>query len=232
MSDLISVLIQNLNLTQRPDILGFSMGGMISLTLAARHPTVISNNVIIISGSYGGKDAPQPSASIGATLQKMVPVFLSRYDPAKQNHTEEYDDSLFELYFPKGAADLGLCGLSNHVVTLMWAQARRKISPQALIIPKSTLQAQATAIKTFFNQKSPTQAAMALKKRQFAFITGDSDAIIPAETSKKAVDASLPGSWHVKIPQAGHSLLYSHSSQIATIVLHYLDSNHATVASS
>lgn len=118
-------LIEALQLS-RPDILGYSMGGDVALTLATQHGDQIGA-IIAMAASFGGPDAPQPESGLEAALQGLENIFLTKYaavmDPGAEpstspmaalipaNTTDETEEGVDEdpskLFFPQGALDLG-----------------------------------------------------------------------------------------------------------------------------
>lgn len=52
--------MQGLNLGTKPNLLGLSLGGFVSITSAAFYGTYF-DNIIVVSGSAGSPNSPQPS---------------------------------------------------------------------------------------------------------------------------------------------------------------------------
>ncbi|KAL4547012.1 hypothetical protein Ndes2526B_g07805 [Nannochloris sp. 'desiccata'] len=118
-------LIEALQLS-RPDILGYSMGGDVALSLATQHGDQVGA-IIAMAASFGGPDAPQPEGGLEAVLQGLETVFLSKYATVTNNGavpstspmsalipasttdgTEEAgDEDPNKLFFPQGTLDLG-----------------------------------------------------------------------------------------------------------------------------
>ena len=53
---------------QRPDVLGFSLGGMVALQLAADYPGRFGA-IVASSGSFGGDAAPRPPEGLALFSQ-------------------------------------------------------------------------------------------------------------------------------------------------------------------
>jgi pimeloyl-ACP methyl ester carboxylesterase len=133
-------LIKALELA-RPDILGYSMGGDVALSLAVQHGDQVGA-IIAMAASFGGPDAPQPQDGLAAVLTALETVFLSKYafispgpasiaitspmaaliGPAETNTTE--DGAVIDpnkLFFPQGTLDLAYCNLYNDFFSLVYA---------------------------------------------------------------------------------------------------------------
>jgi len=118
-------LIEALQLS-RPDILGYSMGGDVALTLATQHGDQIGA-IIAMAASFGGPDAPQPESGLEAVLQELETFFLSKIGVSANsgavptasfisgllpaNATDETEEVVaedsFKIFFPQGGLDLG-----------------------------------------------------------------------------------------------------------------------------
>ena len=140
--------IQALGL-DRPDIVGYSMGGDVALTLAALHGAAVGG-VASIAGSFGGKSAPQPPGGLGPVLQSLTQVFLNKYNSASA--TSLYSDTNttaaasskrkgappsppppsplsaadllqqeYQLFFPLGWYDPAACNLVHDFISLEYA---------------------------------------------------------------------------------------------------------------
>lgn len=105
---------------ERPDILGFSMGAMIAMELAAKYGGDIGN-VVAVAGSFGGPKAPQAKGGLAPVLDKLQAFFLAKYAAPAQtttsvapffkvaatdNTTGEQID-VVKLFFPLGSLDPG-----------------------------------------------------------------------------------------------------------------------------
>lgn len=220
MADSLSVFIQQLQLKRPPNIMGFSMGGMIALTLGGKSPGTVGS-IVAVSTSTGGTMAPQPAGGIHKVLQRLVPLVLARYN---FDDMQGQDESLYSLYFPLGSKDPGVCGLVHHYVTLLWAYKMGRIQKQSLMVSNATLQQQSNAIDLLYKEKDPTEASKGFTKLQkrLLFITGDRDEIIPELTTHRMASMA-PGSTEVTIQGAGHALLYSHANTISSVLTDFLD---------
>ena len=130
MADATLGLIEAIGL-DRPDILGYSMGGDVALNIAVNHGDQIGG-VVAVAASFGGPAAPQPAGGLDPVLQKLGLLFLSKYaaqDPSPSATTtplsilnaaatavnaeastadgEGEDEDPYKLLFPLGSYDPG-----------------------------------------------------------------------------------------------------------------------------
>ncbi|PRW57552.1 hydrolase [Chlorella sorokiniana] len=216
-------LIKALNLTgaSKPDLLGYSLGGMIAQTIAGSHSDAVGA-VISVASSYAGRTAPQPEGGINAMLKKLT--------------SEEASDPF--LMFPLGAADPAFCNYLNDVVSLQFAAVPNwqglNTSGYALgtIIPAAAVEAvnvpldirakQAAAVRQHFAGYG-TLPRLAAPTNQIMFMGGSKDVIFPIATQSKAA-AAVPESWLITVPNAGHGIVFQHPDLFARQVLTFLDS--------
>lgn len=130
-----------------PDILGYSMGGDIVLTLAAKHNDSIGS-VVAVASSFGGPQAPQPDGGLQSALTQLQTIFLIKYasyfnapaasslaitpttPTAGNNSNNNHGVSAqkanitadpFTLFFPLGAMDPAFCQMVGDMNSLMYA---------------------------------------------------------------------------------------------------------------
>ncbi|PRW56760.1 alpha beta hydrolase [Chlorella sorokiniana] len=212
-------LIQALKFPRKPDVLGFSMGGMVAQMIAVNHPDAV-RAVISVASSYGSQAAPQPAGGIDAMLQTL---------------TNEQTGSDPSLMFPLGAADPALCTFLHDAFSLYFAAIPNYMnissagygagtiipSPLAAVVTPQTKAKQAAAVSRFFKGQG-TLARLAKTKHPLMWMGGAKDKIIPILTETKA-NRGTPGSWLVTVPDAGHAVPYQHPQQWAKQVLRFLD---------
>lgn len=97
----------------RPDVVGYSMGGDIALTLATNYSDKVGG-VVAVAGSFGGPAAPQPPAGLANVLYELEQVFLSKsqaYSAGAANITSSSAQNAtadpMVLFFPLGSLDPG-----------------------------------------------------------------------------------------------------------------------------
>jgi pimeloyl-ACP methyl ester carboxylesterase len=88
MADQTSALISALGLG-RPDVLGWSMGGMIAQALAVLHPAQVARLVLAASQPGTGKAVPVPTAAAAALLSPNALAVLNVLFPANQSAAEQ-----------------------------------------------------------------------------------------------------------------------------------------------
>jgi pimeloyl-ACP methyl ester carboxylesterase len=87
MADQTSAFITTLGLGD-PDVLGWSMGGMIAQALAVRHPAQVNRLVLAATQPGNAKSLPVPAAAAAAVLSPNILIKLAVLFPADQGAAE------------------------------------------------------------------------------------------------------------------------------------------------
>ncbi|EFN56507.1 hypothetical protein CHLNCDRAFT_59646 [Chlorella variabilis] len=215
-----AALIRALELLRKPDVLGFSMGGMIAQALAGNHSDAVGA-VVSVSGSSGGANAPQPAAGLEGVLSAIV----------------EAGPSSIDLVFPLGANDTGFCNLLQTVDSVQFAATpglnndseagyalRLGIIPGAgaLVVPPEVKQQQMDAILAFYTGPG-LLGSLRSSTSQLLLLGGAQDAVVPPATQAQAATNMVAASLQ-EVPDAGHLVHFQHPAQYAQQVAAFLDS--------
>ncbi|PRW51180.1 aminoacrylate hydrolase [Chlorella sorokiniana] len=215
-------LLRALELEQ-PDVLGFSMGGMVALALAAEY-SVELGAVVAVGGSAGGPDAPQPEGGMDAVLRAIV----------------EAGPESINLVFPGGTNDTeGYCNLMVNVASLQLAVTPQTDSTdsgyglRAGIIPSPAALSVSTDVKN--QQREATDAfytgpslvpQLRNSSSQILLLAGGQDRVIPP-TTQSQLAAQLLAANLVQVPDAGHLVAFQHPDGFAQQVASFLDAAQA-----
>jgi pimeloyl-ACP methyl ester carboxylesterase len=162
----------------KPDILGFSMGGSTLLYLATQHGAEYGN-LIAVGGKAGGKKTilPEPKyfkmlSEPNISPEKAVKVLL--FPPTAQAQADSFLKALSVL-------------------------------PQEKMNAKA-LKAQGEAV-THENNGPGIWDKLPAIKNNVLILNGTEDVLTPVENAKMIADA-IPGAWLVRIKGAGHGVLF------------------------
>jgi pimeloyl-ACP methyl ester carboxylesterase len=177
LTNLIQAFIKSQKLN-KPDILGFSMGGSLLLYLATQHSDAY-DHIIVIGAKAGGKQTIQPSAA-NFNLLKNTDV-----SPAVVIKT---------LLFPASAGKQADAYI-NGVMQL----------PQEKM-DKKALAAQATAV-TADNEGTGIWNDLPNIHNKILVLNGMEDVLTPVQNAVM-IAAAIPGAWLVQVQGAGHGILF------------------------
>ncbi|WP_051548088.1 alpha/beta fold hydrolase [Sneathiella glossodoripedis] len=189
-------IIRALDLS-KVDVLGWSMGGMVTYALAMQHENLVRK--AISAGSTPGLIATSSpmSEKVGTIVRKPV---------------NDTDDFLY-LFFPdtEEGRKLGL----THLTRL-----NKRSEPTSPPVSAETFMTQAKAVIVWRTQTGayPTLNSV---KTPFLIANGEDDVMIPAEDSRVAAKA-LPGSELKIYPNAGHGFLFQDDINFAVDVVDFL----------
>lgn len=267
--------IQALGLTN-PDLVGYSMGGYIALTLAAQHGNMVGS-VVSISSSFGGSTAPQPPAGLASVVLQLEQMFLAKYQnttavnitlssilqpqttssppppppttPANSTNSTNTLLQEYELLFPLGWLDPGMCTLVHDYVSMGYAVglvpldnytgyalpghvlAAGIIPDVPALIPTPTALAQQTAAVLQYNSgQNGVKSSLAQVTHQILVIGGAQDNVIPSSTQPILVSLA-PAAWLQQIPSAGHGLPFLNPVGLAGNITSFLDSSQVITSS-
>ncbi|KAG7674962.1 hypothetical protein Ndes2526B_g07805 [Nannochloris sp. 'desiccata'] len=249
-------LIEALQLS-RPDILGYSMGGDVALSLATQHGDQVGA-IIAMAASFGGPDAPQPEGGLEAVLQGLETVFLSKYATVTNNGavpstspmsalipasttdgTEEAgDEDPNKLFFPQGTLDLAFCNLFNDYFSLTYAVGFTPLDGTGYAVP-SIIPSYAAII--------PSPTALTQQKRallEYHTSVSEVEALLPTISNQimfiSGVQDNIipimtqikavelsPGAWLMQIPDGGHGLPFLEPATVAATSVSFLDQAQA-----
>ncbi|KTD44616.1 alpha/beta fold hydrolase [Legionella quateirensis] len=194
--DQLSKLVQSFIESQKldkPDMLGFSMGGSLLLYMTTQYGTQY-DHIIVIGAKAGGKKTVAPEAM----------YFNMLADP----HTSPAVE-IKTLLFPADAtkqADAYLNILSQFPPQKMNADA---------------LKAQAAAV-TGENQGPGIWSLLPGIKNKVLVISGTDDVLSPVQNAV-TIAAAIPGSWLVQVKDAGHGVLFQEPVFISELVEFFIN---------
>lgn len=267
--------IQALGLTN-PDIVGYSMGGYIALTLAANHSDMVGS-VVSISSSFGGSTAPQPPAGLAAVVLQLEKLFLAKYQnttavnvtmsaflqpqsasatspspsqfPTNSTNSTNALMQEYELLFPLGWLDPGMCTLVHDYVSLGYAVGLLPLdnytgyalpghalaagiipSISALIPTPAALAQQTAAVLQYNSGQNGVKSSLSQTSHQILVIGGVQDNVIPSSTQSILVGLA-PATWLQQIPAAGHGLPFLDPVGLAGNITSFLGSSHVITSS-
>lgn len=183
-------LIRRLNLG-KPDILGWSMGGQVALTIVARHGDKV-DRVIVAAGHAGGPHVVTPTSDALGQLTGTTRNGLAR---AK---------TLARLFFPNDQMPAAI-----------------RYGASLLAIPQEHVTAaiirrQRGAVAAW--RAGPgVWADLPRIRNQVLIAQGIEDRVLPIENAG-LVAARIPGSWLVRFPDAGHAFLFQEADRFADLV--------------
>jgi pimeloyl-ACP methyl ester carboxylesterase len=180
MADQTAALIAALHLRRRPDVLGWSEGGMIAQALVVRHRDDVRRLVLCATFSGNGK-ATLPSTATATAL----------FDDASSSN----DDALLSLMFPK---DQAVTQSQLYVTSVSQYQNFYRS-------PASVDQAQSLAIQGWAGGNE--QAGHGRISVPTLIGDGADDVVIPPPNARKMARA-IAGAKVVIYPDAGHMFLF------------------------
>lgn len=176
----------------KPDILGFSMGGSIVLKLTTTHSKSY-NKIIAVGGKAGGP-------------QTVVPK--PKYFKLLSNASLTPETVVKQLLFPPSAQKQ-----ANDFLTVLAKLPQPQMNPKAL-------QAQAEAV-TKENQGKGIWDYLGNVENDVLILNGTEDVLTPVINAERIANA-IPGSWLVRIKGAGHGVLFQKPEFSADLVLLFL----------
>lgn len=184
----------------KPDVLGFSMGGSVTLKLATLYGNEY-DHIIAVGGKAGGPETVAPQQKYFKLLS----------DPSIPPET-----AVKKLLFPPSAVKE-----ANAYLQTMKSLPSEKMDPKAL-------KAQAHAV-TKENKGKGIWKSLPKIKNNILIINGTEDVLTPVINAQRIADA-IPGSWLVRIKGAGHGVLFQKPIFGAKLIQLFLeqDNNQGT----
>jgi pimeloyl-ACP methyl ester carboxylesterase len=193
MGDTVAGLIARLKL-KRPDVAGWSMGGMIAQSFAVRHPKSYRRLVLMATAPGDGKGAaPSPAALASLT---------GFSDPA----------ALLGLLFPadqKAALDAYVGNIIRRV-------------PFEGVAPAAQVAKQTAASGAWLTSQDPDGRRVAKLKARTLIGGGELDPVLPVANQRHLHDL-IRGSKLVTYPDASHGFLFQHQAEFAPALLAFLN---------
>lgn len=191
-----NALIKYLHL-DKPDVLGWSMGGMIAQALAINYPNDV-NHLILAATLPGNGHAVGPSMSVISALT---------------NTTASNVLNLLNLLFPKNQSKWAT----------KYIEAISKY-PHFYIATPAVTSEQFNALALWSFGKDPSGLKLKNIKAKTLIADGLNDQLIP-QSNSKYMHSVIKGSKLVFYPDAGHGFLFQDQNKFVPVVLNFLSGN-------
>jgi pimeloyl-ACP methyl ester carboxylesterase len=177
---------------EKPDVLGWSMGGFIALELASKHPRLVGD-MVLVSSYCGGENAVP-----------IDPQIMARMADMKGSNRDIIARHL-ELLFPQKWRD-------DNAATV-----EELLSIPAVFPPVEVVQKQATAITDW---PGVWDELPGLESRA-CLLCGTDDAVVGCENSVMMA-GRLPGCWLVQMEGCGHGVIFQEPEKCAAVIEQFL----------
>jgi pimeloyl-ACP methyl ester carboxylesterase len=192
MGDTTAGLIARLKL-KRPDVAGWSMGGMIAQSLAVRHPKSVRRLALMATGPGDGKGAaPTPDALKALTGPTDVNVVLGLLFPPDQTTARDH-----------------------YVSDILLRHPFEGIAPPAQGVK------QTAASGAWLLGQDPDGKRVAKLKLPTLIGGGELDPLLPV-ANQRHLNAMIAGSELVTYPDASHGFLFQHQDDFVPKLLAFL----------
>jgi pimeloyl-ACP methyl ester carboxylesterase len=180
---------------ERTNLLGWSMGGFIALTLALQHPWRI-DKLILLSTEPGGADADLAPAEVWSQL---IDMSGTPHEQARR---------LLSLLFPRAVAESIYREFGDIV-----AQARAQLSPDLV-------NRQVAAIEAWHRVGIGNR----LREMNVPVLiaTGTADVVVPPSNALRLVNA-IPGAWLAQFDGGGHAFMAQYPRPLADLINNFLE---------
>ena len=175
---------------ERTSLLGWSMGGFITQTLALQHPGRV-NKLILLSTDPGGADADRASAAVWSQFVDM------------SGTPQERARRLLSLVFPSDVAESIYCEFGDIV-----AAARAQLSPDLV-------NRQAAAMDAW--HRDGVGSRLREIRAPVLIATGTEDVVIPPSNALKLVNA-IPSAWLAQFLGGGHAFIAQYPRVLADLI--------------
>ena len=179
---------------ERPDVLGWSMGGFVALALALAHPERVGKLVLLSTGA-GGALATLADPEVRAQLSDLSGT------PREQAST------LISLLFLPARARMIDAAFGELVATARAA------------LPADLVRAQWRAMERW--DQGGVAARLAEISAPSLVATGSEDVVIPPANSL-ALAEGIAGAWLARFPHSGHGFMADHPDSLADLISTFL----------
>jgi pimeloyl-ACP methyl ester carboxylesterase len=179
---------------ERPDVLGWSMGGFVALSLAAARPELVGK-LVLLSTSAGASPTTLGRPSVQAQLRD--------FSGTPREHASRLIALLFE---PERACQVD-------------ADFGEIVAASLASFPVDVADRQWQAIKGWACHG--VAAALGELALRALIATGSEDIVIPPENSL-ALAQSIPDSWLARFPRSGHGFIADYPEQLSDLINTFL----------
>jgi pimeloyl-ACP methyl ester carboxylesterase len=183
----------------KADVLGWSMGGFVAQQLAVTNPDRVDNLILYATSCGGPSDRPTPPEVIEIGTNASI-------------SEEERMQKLAPLFFAPASWFKAHPDYSSYFPIHAYIQSRETVSQET---HRQQLDAAATWTGTCNALSSITQPTLVI-------VGMDDD---PAPDSLNLAEG-IPGSWLIRINDAGHGLMYQHPDEFNRVLMTFLENNH------
>jgi 3-oxoadipate enol-lactonase len=177
------------------DLLGFSMGGYVALTLALAEPELVRSLILVGTGAGGPNRVPRP-------------VHVARaFEEAFGLPHEEFGRRTMPYTVSRGWCD-------SHPERFEEMLAARLERPT----PYATIEAHVGACLAFYKSDCPVERVGV----PALVVHGDEDLIVPVENGRMLA-ARLPSAEYVELAGRGHNLMLEDPETLAAVFLDFLE---------
>jgi 3-oxoadipate enol-lactonase len=176
------------------DVLGFSMGGYVGLTLALEKPELVRSLLLFATGGEGPRRVPRPRHVADAFTESLGLPY------------EEFARRTMPLTFSPGWAEAN----PERFERIVAARLERPTTYE-------TIESHANACYAFYATGCEAERITA----PALVVHGDQDLIVPVENGRMLA-ARLPNAKYVELAGAGHNLMLEDPDLFVRIVLEFL----------
>jgi pimeloyl-ACP methyl ester carboxylesterase len=188
--------------TTQADVLGWSLGGMVAMTLALTDPQLVRRAVVAASTPGGVEGSRQAPAKVWEVAGKPV----------------NDDEDFLYLFFPH--TEPGRQAGKAHLNRLAERETRSAVKPESVM-------AQVQALNGI-NGEDALYAKLGDVQQPVFMANGIDDIMVHAYASYAAAEA-LPNGLCTIYPASGHGFLFQHHQQFARHVNEFLDGDYERV---
>jgi pimeloyl-ACP methyl ester carboxylesterase len=183
----------------KADVFGWSMGGFIAQQLAVTNPDKVDNLILYATSCGGPNDRPTPPevVQIGTNASMSIQERIQKLAP---------------LFFAPASWFKAHPDYLNYFPISAYLANERDLSQQ---IHRQQLEASA-------NWTGTCSVLSNIRQPTLVIVGTDDD---PAPDSL-ALAKGIPGSWLIRIRDAGHGLMYQHPYEFNRVLMTFLESNH------
>jgi pimeloyl-ACP methyl ester carboxylesterase len=191
MGDTVAGLIKRLKL-KRPDVVGWSMGGMIAQSFAVRHPKLLRRLVLMATAPGDGKGAAPTPDALKALSGADVSAALNLLFPADQTTARD-----------------------AYVANILLRKPFEGVAPAAQVVK------QTAASGAWLTSQDPDGKRVAKLKLPTLIGGGELDPLLPV-ANQRHLHELIKGSKLVTYPDASHGFLFQHQQDWLPRMLTFL----------